>query len=266
MKPNTTNILLFALIVVLVLGQFSLEHFVWKKSHEKLNEINDRITLLETAFLDKPDKVDSLAIQKLALEIKQLEFKIQEYDNNLRNDFFWIVRFGVPATLIGLILLFWSVFKTSLSFALAEAKKEREKRFKSEERLLRELKQILVIHHSKVSASERMSIQEHFDATRFENVHYIELPSKTLEKKDFTAYHLIMFHSASSKDGKFSEQEMKKFIQKHEIGRKTVFFSYDGGFLNDLKSDERFSSANFKSQIAPNILNLLKFQEISMNG
>lgn len=257
MKKLIPVALLLVLILVLIFGQFFLESYVWKKSQNHLEDLNDKITLLEEAFQKNPQKPDSLAIPKLSLEISKLEQKVKEYDDALRNDFFWLVRFGIPATLIGAAVLFWSIYTSAHSLALNEAKTKIEKLFKSEEELIREGKKILIIHYPD---ADRIGIQKYFIASQFEQVHHTSTKEDELNKINFKEYDLIMFNN-KDKEEYFKEDEIEGFIKK--ACSNTVFFYYKGGTLITLQNNERVNSANFKSQIVPNIMNLLKFQDLS---
>lgn len=263
MKITWIHLLITGLVIFLLLGLF--EYWFWNKSRQRIEGMSEKMELLEEAFQQNPQKADSLAIQKLALEIQKLEHKVEAYDDALRNDFFIITRFGIPATLIGLLGLFWAVYKTSLSFALDEAKKEREKQFKPVEQMLREEKKILILHHPKVAPADQADIQNHFNASKFWNVHHTNFSNEDgLKNVSWQEYDLIMFNNQSRKDSEhFTEEMVEEVLEKYYIRPDAVLFYYNGGNLEEFRADERFSSANFKSQIVPNILNLLKFQDLS---
>lgn len=257
MKKLIPVALLLVLILVLIFGQFFLESYVWEKSQQRLEDLNDKITLLEEAFQKNPQKPDSLAIPKLALEISKLDQKVKEFDDALRTDFFWLVRFGIPATLVGAAVLFWSIYTSAHSLALNEAKKKIEKLFKSEEQLIREEKKILVIHYT---GADRIGIQQYFSASKFDQVEHTSTNEDELNKFNFKDYDLLMFNN-KDKEECFTEDEIEGFIKQARLN--AVFFYYRGGTLITLQNNERVNSANFKSQIVPNIINLLKFQDLS---
>lgn len=255
--PATIAIILIA--VITLLAQFYIEWAIWDKASKDLQKINQRIELLENAFKESPAIADSLALEKFALEIQKLEQTVRENDASLRNDFYWILRFGIPATLIGLLGLFWGVYKSTYSWALSEAKKAIEKQYKPEDQLLREEKKILVVHYE---GADRSSIQAHFLASKFDNVDHVSNKESDLKGYNFKDYDLIMFNNKGKNQGEcFTEAQIQEFIK--QAGSNAVFFYYNGGNLQQLLNNERFNSANFKSQIVPNILNLLKFQDLS---
>lgn len=260
MKINWWALITLTIIAIITFSaQFFIEWAIWKKVSKDIQEINSRIELLENAFEENPTIADSLALEKFALEIQKLEQTVRENDTSLRNDFYWMLRFGIPATLIGLLGLFWGVYKSTYSWALSEAKKAIEKQYKPEEQLLREEKKILVVHYA---GADRSGIQAHFLASKFDNVNHVSSKESDLKGYNFRDYDLIMFNNNSKEQGEyFTESQIREFIDQARSS--TVFFYYNGGHLQQLQSNERFNSANFKSQIVPNILNLLKFQDLS---
>jgi len=260
MKINRWAVITLTIIAIITFSaQFFIEWAIWKKASKDIQEINSRIELLENAFEENPTIVDSLALEKFALEIQKLEQTVNDNDTTLRNDFYWMLRIGVPATLIALLGLFWGVYKSTYSWALNEAKKAIEKRYKPEDQLLREEKKILVIHHE---GADQNGIRVHFLASKFDNVDHVSNKQSELKKYDFKDYDLIMFNNKSKEKGEyFTEDQIQEFIKQARSN--TVLFYYNGEHLGKFRADERFSSANFKSQIIPNILNLLKFQDLS---
>lgn len=258
MKINTYLILaIFLLLAGLVTSQFWIEASLWKKSSQKFVEIESKIETFEQTIQQKP-MIDSLAIAKLNLELMKLESKLEKSESNLRNDFYWLLRLGIPLTVVGFIGFFFGIFHTTYTLALSMAKKELAKEVMNDSKYVRTFFDVLIVHKNEGNSHKIESLlrKQGFQVKR------------KIFAKDFTEYDLSSYKGlvldSTPESGDFDADEIKKILARNDF--KGVIMKYGGGRVSKEVNSDRFSGATMMSQLYPNLINILIYQKYRFNS
>lgn len=124
----------FYLALLPLLGAWG--YFMWASyGHlpDTVEALKKEVALLKMA----PDSAANSAV----LDLQRLDLKIDRVETEIRKDFFLIQKLGLPLTVIAFALMFWSVYKSALGFALQKAKETVDRYYlPDEERFKREKK------------------------------------------------------------------------------------------------------------------------------
>lgn len=266
----------FVLALLLVLGVWG--YFMWA-SYGHLPSTVEKLKN-EVELLKAPS--DSIKLTK-AIDLQKLELKIDRVETSIRNEFVLIQKLGIPLTVIGFALMFWSIYKSALGFALERAKETVDRYYlPDEERFKREKKLLVLTKEGGDSGFMRQLLQDTgflAAATIPDNVK--ELDEETLFKiLDGNKYDLILLNNEKSP---FTNKEIQ-VCHDQTAGYTTIFSFGNPAPDEELKQDEqdrkqekreskhgqlskelvtssRVSSANFKSQLYGNLINALKYQK-----
>lgn len=241
---------------------------------EKVESLQKEVELLKA----QPD-----SSRTYLLDLQKIELKIEKTEQSIRSDFVLIQKLGIPLTVIAFVLMFWSVYKSALGFALQNAKEMVDRYYlPDEERFKREKKLLVLTKEGGDSGFMRQLLQDTgflAAATIPDNVK--ELDEETLFKiLDGNKYDLILLNNEKSP---FTNKEIQ-VCHDQTAGYTTIFSFGNPAPDEELKQDEkdrkqekreskhgqlskvlvtssRVSSANFKSQLYGNLINALKYQQ-----
>lgn len=201
---------------------------------------------------------DSLKTQALSLE--KLDFKIEKVEKEIRSDFDWIQKAGLPLTLLAFAGLFFSLYKSALGFALQKAKETVDRYYlPDEERFKREKKLLILTKEGGDSQFIRRLLHDtgFLAASTIPETNIKDLTEKELKTiLGDNQYDLILLNNENKS---FEDTEIR--ICHSKTPDYTMIFSFSKNLPSDLVSSQRVSSANFKSQIYSNLINALKYQQ-----
>lgn len=242
-KFETT--LLLVTIVVLSL----LAYWNYSLSQNQLSSIQEKFNQLEI-------KADSIKLK--TYEVQKLELKIDKLESELRKDYDLLLKVGLPASLLALIGLFYSLYKIAYSFAIEEAKKVIEKAYKSEEDLIKSEKTIMVLYKN---GAETNDIRKFFHKLNFQNCEFLGFDDLAeLDKNKTDLIFVLNPDGESNVHIQFSDANMTTILDS--VKPSTVLFNFGKNVGNDIRAKRQFSSANVESQIYGNLMNALKYQKV----
>lgn len=275
----TKPIYWFLLALLLVLGAWS--YFMWASyGHlpSTVETLKNEIELLKTSA----DSTTSTT----ALDLQKLEFKIERIETGIRSDFFLLQKLGLPVTVIAFALMFYSIYKSALGFALENAKKAVDKAYLSDEDIFKREKKILIL--TKTGGDTTFLREFVYNTGFFEAVTF---PKDNLESLDGEIlmhatggrrYDMIIFNNEHMKMKSIpknsTEEDKAKIEGDNEALKKqlnndlticltktpepTMIFYFGPPYISpDLMSNQRVASASFKSQVYGNLINALKHQK-----
>ncbi|MCW5921260.1 MAG: hypothetical protein KIS77_02880 [Saprospiraceae bacterium] len=252
----------FLLAILLVLGVWS--YSVWASYGylpSTVAKLKNEVELLKAP-------ADS-AKSSTTLDMQKLELKIDRVETSIRNDFVLIQKLGIPLTVIAFVLMFWSVYKSALGFALERAKETVDRYYlPDEERFKREKKLLVLTKEGSDSGFIRQMLKDTgflAAATIPDNVK--RLDEDTLYNLlDGGNYDLIFFNNEVASDAPketpnpFSDDELLLCLDRTSSG--TMIFHFGRPNLSQTPmANRRVASAGFKSQIYGNLINALKYQQ-----
>jgi len=194
-----------------------------------------------------------------ALDLQKLEHKIDRVETAIRSDFTLIQELGLPLTVLAFVLMFWSVYKSALGFALQNAKEAVDRYYLSdEERFKREKKLLVLTKEGGDSGFMRQLLQDtDFLAATTIPGNVKKLDEETLTKiLDGDKYDLILLNNERAA---FEDDEIRTCHSK--TPDYTMIFSFNKNLPTDIVASQRAASANFKSQLYGNLVNALKYQQ-----
>ena len=238
-------LLVLAVVFMPVWGEYHLA----SKNRAQLNELSSKIEAIEKARMDTIFK-GKLEAKELSLKIQEAELKTKNIETDLRKDYDWLLRFGIPGTILAFFLLFGGIYKTAFEFAKKQAREDVQKVFRSEEELVKKEKKILVLTPKD---GDTNFLRKFFIASGFEKDEFPATQNEGLLTP--TSQHdLILVNNESN-------SESFKKIAPLLHSPSTMVFYFGPPKLDDaFMKDQRVSSAGFKSQIYGNLINALKFQ------
>lgn len=254
----------------------------------KMTNLQREIELLKA----KPD-----SSKTFLTDLQKLELKIEKTEYSIREDYDWLKKFGLPVTIVALVGLFYSIYKSALGFALENAKQTVNRYYLPEEERFKRDKKLLVL----TKEGEDANFMHHllkdtgflYASTICDNLK--KLDDDTLSKMlDGNKYDLILLNNGKAP---FTNEEIQLCHDKTPTY--TMIFSFGNPALDKnpeqdpkvskLKEPEanseglkakkeggrepqgklslalvdspRVSSANFKSQVYSNLINALKYQQ-----
>ena len=243
--------LIIGAFVVFFCAMFWFEHSNWNESKIELMQLKEDVETLKQTLNQNP-MIDSLGLQKFEIKLNKLTQKVQVNDGKLRNDFYWLIKFGLPASFLALITFFIGIYKTTYKWALESAKEEIKKDLMNDSIYVKKYSKVLILHKIGTDSSKIVTLlSNHGFQEKILKV-YDEKFSESLGK-----YDAIVF-DCSIKD--FQKEEVNNVFKTPEF--KGVILKLKGGFVDDeLKNSDRFSSATMTSQLYPNLINLLIYQK-----
>jgi len=216
----------------------------------QVDNLQKEVQLLST-------QTDTAKLHTLSLD--KLEFKIHQVEKGIRSDYDWLQKFGLPLTVIALVGLFFSLYKSALGFALQNAKADIDRYYlPDEERFKREKKLLVLTKEGGDSGFIRRLLQDTgFLAASTIPDNVKKLDEETLLKiLDGHDYDLIFLNNENVA---FEDDEIKTCHSK--TPGYTMIFSFNKNLPTDIVASQRAASANFKSQIYGNLINALKYQK-----
>lgn len=231
-----------------------------KELKEENAKLNNRIEKLEgqkenldDRFKNKSDEINN--------RVGQIQTKLEK-DHNRLEIITWVTG---SLALVGIITILLNIFwytnkvakqKVDEKFdALFNEKRERLIQLidaQVEENNLRNEKKIAVISHKD---SDEGFIKSFFGGMEFKHVQYLAVEQYERLTGDFD---LIFFNN---EDKKMSVQIMQQYVA--ESNEKTMCFSFSALTWNDLDSgNEKVAFANRRTQLYPNLINALKYQDL----
>jgi hypothetical protein len=257
-QPSIKSVPWIAAALLIAFGVWG--YFMWAS----YGDLPGRVKKLEAAVELLKYPTDSVA-PSTALDLQKLQLQIEKTEADLRSDFLLIQKIGIPATLIALALMFFSIYKSALGFALDKARKTIDRYYlPDEERLKQEAKLLVLTKEGGDSAFIRKFLHD----TGF--LAASTIPPKNVEQLDETSFLEIL--AGENYDLIFLNGEGKKFedaeiqICHSKTLNNTMIFSFNNTLPKDLVESERAASANFKSQIYGNLINALKYQQYLRRG
>jgi hypothetical protein len=254
----------------------------------KVTNLQREIELLKV----KPDSAKTFLS-----DLQKLELKIEKTEHSIREDYDWLKKFGLPVSIIALVGLFYSIYKSALGFALENAKETVDRFYLPEEERFKRDKKLLVLtkkgedayfmHHllkdtGFLYASTIRDNLESLDKGIFSKLidgNKYDLILLNNGKAPFTNEEIQLCHDETpnytmifsfgnpapaknveqnQKDSKPQEPEAKPEGLK---GKKEEGQEQQGKLSLSLVNSPRVSSANFKSQVYSNLINALKYQQ-----
>jgi hypothetical protein len=194
------------------------------------------------------------------LNFQKLELKIDKVETSIRSDFFLLQKLGIPITVLAFVLMFWSIYKSALGFALQNAKEAADRYFlPEEERFKREKKLLVLTKEGGDSEFIRKLLQDTgFLAASTIPSNVKKLDDDTLLKiLDSNRFDLIFLNN--EKAASFEDDEIKTCHDN--TPDYTMIFSFNKNLPTEIVASQRAASANFKSQIYGNLINALKYQK-----
>ncbi len=234
----TLSVITIIIVAFLVWLNYSL-------SRTQLSNVENKLNQLEL-------KADSLKLKPY--EVQKLELKIDKLESELRKDYDLLLRGGIPASLLALLISFYGLYKMAYSFALEEAKKEIEKAYKSEEDLMKSEKEIVVIYKNGVETND---IRRFFHKLNFKNPQFLAFDKIT--ELDTNKTDLVFLINPEG-TFQFSDIDIDTIIIN--INPFTVVFNFGANVGKDIREKKQFSSATMDSQIYGNLINALKYQKV----
>jgi hypothetical protein len=228
-------------------------YFLWASyGHlpERVEAMQKEIELLKA----QPD-----SSKAYLLDLQKLELKIEKTEHSIRSDFFVLQKLGIPLTVIAFALMFFSIYKSALGFALKHAEETVNRYYlPDEERFKREKKLLVLTKEGGDSGFVRKLLQDTgflAAATIPDNVKKLDedMLGKLLDGKN---YDLIFLNNERVA---FDDDEIK--ICHGKTPGYTMIFSFNKNLPGDVVASPRAASANFKSQIYGNLINALKYQQ-----
>jgi hypothetical protein len=222
--------------------------------------------LLPNQVEDLKNKVELISIQSdtaksRMLTLDKLEFKIDQVEKGIRNDYDWLQKFGLPLTIVALVAIFFSIYKAALGFALQNAKEVINQAYLSDEDVFKAEKRILVLTKK---GGDTQFIRQFLwqtgllQAATIPKENTESLTEKVLQKlfKDDT-YDLIFLNNEKVA---FEDTEIKLCFSL--MPENTMLFNFGNKNLpDDLTAFQNVTSAKFKSQIYGNLINAFKYQK-----
>jgi uncharacterized protein YneF (UPF0154 family) len=192
-------------------------------------------------FLKSNPKDLKLEEVKLLIDKSNLEIK-QQYD--------LAIKFGLPLSIAALLASIFGAYKWAAEMAKEEAKKA----IRSEEDIIRQERNIIVLGKEN---GDRIDIVKYLRNANFDKVS----DAVWKDDLDLTDYDLVFIHNFPNYA--FSNEEVNKILAKSKSN--AVLFSFgkvvEGNLNDSLVNNTRVNSALFKSQIYGNLLNALKYQQ-----
>lgn len=241
------------IILILLLGQYAIEESIWNRSKGKFLEIEDRIVIVEKTIKEKPI-VDSLALAKLDIEVKQLDLALKDTDNKLRIDFYWLLRLGIPLTVIGFIGFAYAIYQATYNLALKQAKEELSREIMDDSKYVKTYYQLLLLRKNEGSSNKIEHLLRQHGFQKIESKIY----PKAIKDLNLSKYEGILLNS-SKESGDFTATEIKEILANQEF--KGVILKYGGGRVSQEVNSDRLSGATMLSQLNPNLANILIYQK-----
>lgn len=244
----------FWLIFALAITFFVYGYFMWAN----YGQLPDKVDQLEKEIELIKVPQDTLKKNNI-LDLQKLELKIEKVETSIRSDFFIIQKLGIPLTALAFVLMFWSVYKSALGFALQNAKNMIDRYYlPDEERFKREKKLLILTKEGGDSGFMRQLLQD----TGFLTAAYMPGTVRKLDKEtllkilDGERYDLILLNNENIP---FGDDEIRTCHD--ETPNYTMIFSFNKNLPSDVVASQRAASASFKSQIYGNLVNALKYQK-----
>ena len=239
MKSRFNAIYWIAAIVVILLTSvcsYWYHRQIFSGYENRLADIESRLTRTSIDSLTSDD-----------VKIEALRNTIVKTDAELRKDFSTLLNFGLPATIVAILLFVFGIYK----FVADEIDKGREKiiaETKSEEARLRDSVRIAFMPmNSTFCQSTLISLG-------FTNVKPIEIDRIT-KNDNFDIY----FIDNESKVFDTKDDEIKNLL--NQIPDKSMIFLLGKNMQGiDIK---RFCSASFRSQVYGNLISLARYQKFT---
>lgn len=222
------------------------------KVPEKLEQVQKDIELIKT--MPKDTQV---------LTLKKLEYKIEKVQQDTLEEVSWIKKLGIPLTIAGLALLFWSLYKSAYSIALQHAKETVARYYLPDEDRFKLEKKILVLTKE---GGDTAFLRKFFNDTGFESA--VTIPRENLKSLDTESLKKVtdgyifdfVFLNNENESLRFSDEEISSCLAGTPSA--TMIFHFGKpNLLPELMKSQRVASASFKSQIYGNLINALKYQQ-----
>ncbi len=256
--PQNTWLIIMGTIAVIVIifGQFYIQHHVRSRVEQDVAQLKEQIAQLKNLIRDT-SAVFSKATDAASLnnKIVALENKVQQNDLKLRDDFNVLVRLGIPATSIALLLLVAGLYNAVYGFARKRAEEQLKRQFLSEEEQIKKEDKIVVISPTgpteEVSKLMRLSGFINIEQVRVD----LSKASTSVDYSEIESPDLIIIDL--SHDKYHSDAQIKALTEKFP---KSMFLVFGRNIDRQLMGSPRLSSATFKSQIYANAMNAMKFK------
>lgn len=249
-------------------GMYLVEQKVWKKAENNLETVIDKkfvaideavnkLSLTVDGLASPTDSIalvkESLALETIKQDIKGVKQTIKTNDENLRSDFYWLLKIGLPATFIGLLLVIYGFYKSLYEIALKKATEEAQSRIMDDVKYQKHYRKILVLHKGGSDVSNTMNLLKKHQ--------FQQLTSRRFEAENLTAlneYDAIILKGIKDAVNDFSDSEILDILNTSKAavvklaGERVAPSMFD----NDL-----FGSATALSKLYPNLMDLLIYKE-----
>jgi hypothetical protein len=261
MQYKLPPIFWFTIAFLLAMGVWS--YFWWEQYGllpEKVKDLSRNVELLS-------EPKDTA--KNRGFDLQKLDLKIDKTEQSIREDFDWLEKIGLPLTLIGFVLMFWSVYKSALGFALKNAKESINKAYLPDEEIFKRERRILVLTKK---GGDSEFVRKFLHQTGFLSAATIPDNLEKLDKQtlhqllDKETFDLIFFNNEkvpfTNAEIKICADDTKPFTMLFSFGNpEPEEIGKQGKLSDDLVALPRVASANFKSQVYGNLINALKYQK-----